>query len=193
MMNYMMIPIEVSARHVHLSKKVADVLFGKDYKFNIRKELSQPAQYAYEERVDIVGPKNILKSVAVLGPLRNKTQVEISMTDSFKIGVKSLIRESGDLDGTPGCTLKGPCGEYNLKSGLIVAKRHIHMHVSDAQKLGIKNGSIGSVKIKSLERSLVYNDVVIRVSNNFSLSMHIDTDEANAVNYKQGLTGELIL
>lgn len=189
----MNIPIEVSARHTHLSKEVADVLFGKDYNFNIRKELSQPGQYACEERVDIIGPKNTLKNVAVLGPLRAKTQVEISITDSLKIGIECPIRESGDLQGTPGCILKGPCGEYELESGLIVAKRHIHMHTSDAQKAGAKNGVVASVKIKSFERSLVYNDVVIRVSDNFSLAMHIDTDEANTLNYRQGLTGELIL
>ncbi len=189
----MMIPIEVSARHTHLSKEVADVLFGKDYKFSIKKELSQPEQYAYEERVDIVGPKGTLKNVCVLGPYRNKTQVEISITDSLKIGIKCTVRESGDLDGTPGCVLKGPCGEYELSSGLIVAKRHVHMHTKDAQKMGVENGFVASVGIKSLERSLIYNDVVVRVSDNFSLAMHIDTDEANALNYSAGLVGELIL
>lgn len=188
-----MIPIEVSARHTHLSKEVADVLFGKDYKFNIRKELSQPGQYACEERVDVIGPKGTLKNVCVLGPYRNKTQVEVSITDSLKIGIKCPIRESGDLDETPGCVLKGPCGEYELSSGLIVAKRHIHMHTNDAQKIGVKNGVVASVEIKSLERSLIYNDVVIRVSDKFSLAMHIDTDEANALNYAQGLEGTLIL
>lgn len=189
----MMIPIEVSARHTHLSKEVADILFGKDYKFNIRKELSQPGQYAYEERIDIIGPKYTLKNVSVLGPYRNATQVEISITDSLKIGISCPIRESGDLEGTPGCILRGPCGEYELSSGLIVAKRHIHMHTSDAEKIGVKNGTVAAVKIKSLERSLVYNDVVIRTSDKFSLAMHIDTDEANAVNYRLGLMGELVL
>lgn len=189
----MVVPIEVSARHVHLSQEVADVLFGNGYKFNIRKELSQPGQYAYYERIDIIGPKNTLKNVSVLGPLRAKTQAEISITDSLKIGINCPIRESGDLEGTPGCTLKGPCGECNIESGLIVAKRHVHMHTKDALKIGVQNGTLASVKIKSNERSLIYNDVVIRVSDNFSLSMHIDTDEANALNYKPELAGELVL
>lgn len=188
-----MVPIEVSARHVHLSKEAADILFGEDYKFNIRKELSQPGQYACIERIDIIGPKNTLKNVSVLGPLRSKTQVEISITDSLKIGINPPIRESGDLEGTPGCILKGPCGDYELKSGLIIAKRHIHMHTSDALKIGAKNGVLSSVKVSSQERSLIFNDVVIRVSDKFSLAMHIDTDEANALNYRTEISGELIL
>ncbi len=189
----MMVPLEVSARHVHLSQEVADALFGKDYKFNIKKELSQPGQYACYERIDIVGPKDTLKNVSVLGPLRTKTQAEISITDSLKIGINCPIRESGDLEGTPGCILRGPRGEYEITSGLIVAKRHIHMHTNDALKIGAKNGILASVKIKSYERSLIYNDVVIRVSDNFSLAMHIDTDEANALNYQPKLAGELML
>ncbi len=188
----MVIPIEVSARHVHLSQDAVNALFGKNYVLNVRKNLSQPGQYACEERVDIIGPKETLKNVAVLGPVRNKTQVEISITDSLKIGIKCKIRESGDLSETSGCVLKGPCGEYKLKEGLIVAKRHIHMTPQDAEKIGVVNGQIANVKINSQERSLIYNDVVIRVSDKFLLAMHIDTDEANALNYSPGLVGEVI-
>lgn len=189
--NQVDIPVEVSARHVHLSKDVADVLFGEDYIFSKRKDLSQPGQFACEERVDIKTDKETLKNVAVLGPLREKTQVEISLTDSRKIGVKGIIRESGDLDGTPGCTLIGPKGSIEIFEGLIVAKRHIHMSPKDAEKLDVKNGEEVKVRIKSEGRTLIFEDVVARVSEKFSLAMHIDTDEGNAVCHKSGTAGNL--
>ena len=185
------IPVEVSARHVHLSQEVADVLFGKGYKFSKRKDLSQPGQFACEERVDIKTDKSILKNVAILGPIRKKTQVEISLTDARKIGAKGVIRESGDLDGTPGCTLIGPKGSFEIFEGLIVAKRHIHMTREDAEKLNVKNGGKVKVRIKSESRSLIFEDVVARVSENFSLAMHIDTDEGNAVQYNNKIVGNL--
>lgn len=189
----MNIPIEVSARHVHLSKDAINALFGKDYTLTPKKALSQPGQFACEERVDIVGPKGALKNVAVLGPARKSTQAEISLTDSRKIGVKGMIRESGDLNQTVGFTLVGPNGEYNVKEGLIIAKRHIHMTPEDAEKLSVKDGEVGKIKVVSHGRSLIYDDVVMRVNENFSLAMHIDTDEANAMNYSPGLVGEVIL
>ncbi len=188
----MKIPVEVSARHVHLSKEAIDALFGKDYDLTPKKPLSQPGQFACEERVDIVGPKETLKNVAVLGPARKNTQAEISLTDSIKIGVGGMIRESGDLVESAGCTLIGPAGEYKINEGLIISKRHIHITPEDANKLSVKDGQIAKVKIISHGRSLTYDDVVIRVSENFSLAMHIDTDEANALNYQQGLIGEII-
>jgi putative phosphotransacetylase len=143
--------------------------------------------------VDVVGPKGMLKNVAVLGPARKSTQIEISLTDSRKLGVEGFIRESGDLKETVGCTLVGPVGEYSVKEGLIIAKRHVHMSPEDAKKLGIKDGQLGKVKVMSHGRSLVYDDVAMRVNKNFSLAMHVDTDEANALNYHNGLTGEIII
>ena len=188
----MNIPIEVSARHVHLSEKAVCALYGKGYKLSLRKNLSQPGQFACEERVNIIGPKGILKNVAVLGPERSKTQAEISITDSIKIGVKAPIRESGDLLNSAGCILQGPKGDFEISEGLIVAKRHIHMTYSDSQKINVKNGQIVSVKIKSEIRSLIFNDVVVRVNDNFKLAMHIDTDEANALNAHEGLCGNIV-
>lgn len=186
------IPIEVSARHVHLSSDAVESLFGKGYKLTPRKNLSQPGQFACEERVSIIGPRGVLENVAVLGPERAKTQVEISLTDSIKIGIEVPIRESGDLSNTPGCILQGPNGKFEIYEGLIVAKRHIHMSPSDSQTLKVKNGEVVSVKVCSDERSLIFGDVVVRVNSQFNLAMHIDTDEANALNAKIGLYGNII-
>ncbi len=188
----MNIPIEVSARHVHLSEEAVNALYGKGYELSLRKNLSQPGQFACEERVNIIGPKGILKNVAVLGPERSKTQAEISITDSIKIGVKAPIRESGDLLNSAGCILQGPEGNFEISEGLIIAKRHIHMTPSDSQKINVKNGQIVSVKVKSEIRSLIFNDVVVRVNNNFKLAMHIDTDEANALNAHGDLYGNIV-
>ncbi len=185
------IPIEVSARHVHLSLDAVEALFGKGYKLTPKKDLSQPGQYACEERVSIIGPRGILEKVAVLGPERKKTQVEISLTDSIKIGIKIPIRESGDLFNTSGCILEGPKGKFEIHEGLIAAKRHIHMSPSDSQVIKVKNGEVVSVKILSDERSLIFSDVVVRVNSQFNLAMHIDTDEANALNAKNGLYGSI--
>lgn len=189
----MMVPVEVSARHVHLSPECIDVLFGNNYKLTYKRDLSQPKQFVCEERVKIIGSKGFFDSVAVLGPVRNQTQVEISLTDARKIGVKPFIRESGDLVGTSGCILEGPHGKIELDSGVIVAKRHIHMHTVDANRINVKNKQMCSVEISGEERSLIFKDVVIRVSDNFSLAMHIDTDEGNAVNWKTGVTGNITL
>lgn len=189
----MNVPIEVSARHVHLSQNVAEVLFGKNHKFNVRKNLSQPGQYACEERVDIIGPHGFLNSASVLGPFRHKTQVEISLTDARKIGLKPPVRESGNLRGTPGCILRGTNGEVSLESGVIIAKRHIHMHTDDAMKIGVKNGQICEVRVKSDERSITFGDVAIRVNDKFALAMHIDTDESGAMNWLLGAIGAVVL
>lgn len=188
----MNIPIEVSARHAHLSKEAVEALFGKNHKLTPKRELSQPGQFLCEERVNILGENSILKNVAVLGPERKQTQVEISITDSIKLGIKSKIRESGDLKDTPGCVLEGPKGKYRIDNGLIISKRHIHMPSADAKNLGVHNGQIVSVEVKSLDRSLIFNDVVVRVSDNFRLSMHIDTDEANALNAYGEMHGDII-
>lgn len=189
----MKVPVEVSARHVHLSEKDIKKLFGDNYTLTHKRDLSQPGQFLCEERVEVVGAKGSFGSVAILGPARNQTQVEISLTDSRKLGITPFIRESGDLEGTPGCTLRGPNGETEIRSGVIVAKRHIHMHTSDAEKISAQNGQICKVKINSKERSLIFDDVVIRVSDKFALAMHIDTDEGNAVNWDIGVFGSVIL
>ena len=178
--------VEVSARHVHLSEQDLQTLFGKGAELTHRKNLSQPGQYACHERVDVVGPKNTLKGVSVLGPVRPSTQVEVSLTDARAIGVVAPIRESGQLDGTPGCTLVGPAGQVELTQGLIAAKRHIHMGPEDAEELCVCDKQIVNVKIESPERTAILGDVVVRVSTGFSAAMHIDTDESHAC----GLDGE---
>lgn len=173
--------VETSARHVHVSEADFKVLFGADAELTIKKELSQPGQYACNERVEIVGPKKSLPGVSILGPYRNATQVELSATDARSIGLPIAVRESGDLKETPGCTIVGPCGSLEIKEGVIVAKRHIHATTKDAEELGVKDKDIVSVKIESNGRSLIFGDVVARVSDSYALAMHIDTDESNAV------------
>ena len=172
--------VEVSARHVHLSEQDLETLFGKGYQLTPKKDLSQPGQFACEERVTVVGPKKELKGVSILGPTRKDTQVEISLTDARSIGVAALIRESGDIDGTNGCKIVGPCGEIEIEKGVIAAKRHIHMTPADAEKYGLQDRQVVSVKVDGKERSTIYGDVVVRVSEKFALAMHIDTDEGNA-------------
>ena len=172
--------VEISARHVHVSQQTLETLFGKGYELTVKKELSQPGQYACNERVDIVGPKRTLSGVSILGPCRAADQIEISATDARSIGVPAVIRESGDTAGSPGCKLVGPCGEVELSEGVIVAKRHIHLDPATAAELGVSDKQIVSTKIDTAERSLIFGDVVIRVSDKFSAAMHIDTDEGNA-------------
>jgi acetate kinase len=186
------IPIAISARHVHLTRETVDVLFGKDYELTEYKPLSQPGQYAANETVTIVGKKNKIENVRILGPLRPKDQVEISKTDEFFLGVDAPIRESGHLDGTPGITLIGTKGTVTLKEGVIIALRHIHMHPSDAELFGVKDHDIVSVEVDDEDRPLTFKNVVIRVSDKFKLEMHIDTDEGNAAEIKSGEEGVLM-
>ena len=158
----------------------------------IKKELSQPGQYACEERLTIVGPKNHLENVIILGPCRSETQVEISVTDARKLGVPGIIRQSGDIEGTPGCTLIGPAGQLDLDKGVIVAKRHIHMTPLDAVRARVKDNDIVFVITTSYERSLIFSDVVVRVSPSFRLAMHVDTDEANAFANEEDPSGVIL-
>lgn len=188
----MNIIVETSARHVHLTAETLEILFGKGYSLTKKKELSQPGQFACEERVTVVGPKSKLDKVSILGPLRSAVQVELSATDARSIGIEAQVRESGDLKGTPGCTLVGPKGEKAVSEGVIVAKRHVHLIPETAEKEGIANGQIVSVKINSNGRSAVLGDVVARVRSDFADAMHIDTDESNAVLATPGITGEVI-
>jgi len=180
------IKLEVSARHVHLSQADVEALFGKGHTLTPKKELSQPGQFACEERVTVVGPKKTFENVAVLGPARPASQVEFAKSDCFALGIMGLIRESGDIEGTPGVELKTENGSVMLDKGLIIAKRHIHMTPADAAEFGVKDKDVVSVEVNSNDRKLTFGDVVVRVSEKFSLAMHIDTDEGNAVNVGNG-------
>lgn len=184
--------IETSARHVHVSRRVLNILFGEGYELTHKKDLSQPGQFACEERVQVIGPKNSFPAVSILGPVRPETQVELSAGDARAIGVKAPIRESGDLKGSAGCKLVGPKGEVELEDGVIIAKRHIHATPEDAEKYGLADKQIVSVKVDTPERSLIFGDVVVRVSKNYALAMHIDTDESNAAGCTPGLMGEIL-
>ncbi|MBE6796731.1 MAG: phosphate propanoyltransferase [Ruminococcaceae bacterium] len=184
--------VEISARHVHVSEKDLEILFGKGYKLTPKKDLSQPGQFACEERVTVVGPKKELAGVSILGPCRPATQVELSLTDARSIGVKAPIRESGDIAETGACKLVGPCGEVELSEGVISAKRHIHMTTADAEKYGIVDKQIVSVKIPTEGRALIFGDVVARVSDSYALAMHLDTDEANAAAIPGSCTGIIL-
>lgn len=184
--------IETSARHVHVSEADLKVLFGENAQLTFKKALSQPGQFACEERVTIVGPKKSIPNVSILGPARNATQVELSATDARSIGVDIAIRESGDLKGTPGCKIVGPCGEIELTEGVIVAKRHIHITPEDAVELNLSDKEIVSVKVVNEYRSIIFGDVVVRVRSDFSKAMHIDTDESNAGSITPGTIGEII-
>ena len=184
--------VETSARHLHLSQEDLDTLFGPGYQLTNKKDLSQPGQFACVERVDVVGPKKTLAGVTILGPVRGNSQVELSLTDARSIGVDAPVRESGDVAGSGACRLVGPKGEVELKEGVIAAKRHIHMTPADAEAFGLKDKDEVSVKIDSNGRSLIFGDVVVRVSPKFALAMHIDTDESNAGCVAPGTMGEVI-
>lgn len=184
--------VETSARHVHVSREDLAILFGEGYELTKKKELSQPGQFACEERVAVVGPKSSFPAVSILGPCRNATQVELSAGDARSIGVKAPVRESGDLEGSAGCKIVGPKGEIEIENGVIVAKRHIHMTPEDAEKYSLCDKQVVSVKVQTAERSLVFGDVVVRVSPSYALAMHIDTDESNAAGCVPGLTGEIL-
>lgn len=185
------IEVEASGRHVHLSRTDADVLFGKGYAFTKIKDLSQPGQYACRERVTLTGPKGSLKNVIILGPERKETQVEVSLTDALILGIKSPIRQSGDIVGTPGITVSNEGKEIVLSKGLIVAKRHIHITEEDAKKFAVKDGEIIKIKVFG-DRPLIFDDMVVRVSKDFKTYIHIDYDEANACGFKAGTLGMII-
>lgn len=184
--------VETSARHVHVSQEALETLFGKGAELTKKKDLSQPGQYACEERVTVVGPKKELPNVSILGPVRPATQVELSATDARSIGITAPIRESGDVAGSGACKLVGPCGEVEISEGVIVAKRHIHLTPADAEELGVQDKEIVWVKIDTPERKAVLGDVVCRVHNNFARAMHIDTDEANAIGAGGELKGTIV-
>lgn len=185
------VPIGVSARHIHLSDEHVELLFGKGYTLTEMKPLSQPGQYAANETVAVVGPKATFAKVRILGPTRKRTQLEVSRTDAFALGVNPPVRESGDIAGSAGITLQGPAGEIKIEEGVIVAARHIHFHTSDAERFGIADKQSLCVRFSG-ERGVVFENVIARVSELYALDMHIDTDEANAAGVKNGDTAEII-
>ncbi len=182
--------VETSARHVHVTQETLEVLFGKGAQLEVKKMLSQPGQFASNQKVNVVGYKvnkltgekveAVLKGVSILGPCRKLNQVELSATDARSIGIAAPIRESGDIKGSAPCKLVGPAGEVELEEGVIVAKRHIHMTPADAEEFGVTNGQIVKLELNTPERSLTFGDVVVRVREDFALAAHIDTDESNA-------------
>ncbi len=179
--------VETSARHVHLTEADMVTLLGEGKTLTVKKMLSQPGQFASNERITLVGPKNSIANVLILGPTRPATQVEISLTDARSLGISAPVRESGDVAGSAGVKLVGPAGEVELSEGAIVAKRHIHLDPATAEELGVTDKQIVSTKIDTNGRSLIFGDVVVRVNANFAPAVHIDTDEANAA----GCTGEV--
>lgn len=184
--------LETSARHVHLSQSDLETLFGKGFELSVKKMLSQPGQFASNEKVAVIGPKGQFPKVSILGPVRRQTQVELSATDARSIGVTAPIRESGDLANSGACKIVGPEGEIEISEGVIVAKRHVHMTPADAENYGVKDGQSVSIKVDSAERSLTFSDVVVRVSDKYKLAVHIDTDESNACGAVPGMMVELI-
>ncbi|SCJ95898.1 Phosphate propanoyltransferase [uncultured Eubacterium sp.] len=173
------VKIGLSNKHVHLSQADLEVLFGKGHELTPTKDLVQPGQFAAEEKVDIVGPKKTLAGIRVLGPVRPETQVELALTDARTIGIKAPVRESGKLEGTPGCKLVGPCGEVELSHGVIAALRHVHLNDDQAKEAGVKDGDWVSIKIEG-ERGLVFDNVLVRAGAKHEKEVHLDTDEGNA-------------
>ena len=186
-----LIPVSISARHLHLKKEHLEILFGAGHELTKVKYISQPGQYAAEEKVTLVGPRGRLENVRVLGPLRKETQIEISATDARSLGIAPVVRDSGNIEGTPGLTLIGPKGTVNLEKGCIVAERHIHMTPKDAVEFGVVDGQNVSVKVNT-SRGGVFNNVTIRVREDYALDMHIDVDEANAFLISNGDMLELL-
>ena len=187
------IPIEISARHIHLCREDLDKLFGSGYELKIKKDLSQEGEFASEETVTLIGPKNTIEKLRVVGPIREKTQVELSYSDCFFVGIDVPLRLSGDVAGSAGAKIAGPVGEIELKEGVIIAKRHLHLNPKEADELNLKNNDLVKIKVIG-ERGLVFENIVVRVKPNFKKSAHIDTDEANAAGLgKVCGKGELIL
>lgn len=192
--------VETSARHVHVTDEALEVLFGKGHKLEVRKMLSQPGQFASNDKVEVIGynlkdPNGIRPSakLSILGPTRKHNQVEVSFTDARSLGLTAPVRESGDIAGSGKCTLKGPCGEVELSEGVIIAKRHIHMTPEDAAEFDVENGDIVKVVVDSGKgRKTIFDDTVIRISDKFALAMHIDTDESNACAGSGEVYGEIV-
>lgn len=187
------VTVGLSNKHVHLSKEHINILFGEGHELTPIKDLSQPGQFACDEKVDLVGPKRTIKGVRILGPARKETQVEISLSDGFTLGLTEVpVRDSGKTEGTPGVKLVGPKGEVELEKGVIAASRHIHMHTTDAEKYGLKDKDIVSVKVGG-PRGLIFENVLIRVNAEYALDMHLDVEEGNAAGLANGDAVEVII
>ena len=186
------VKIGISNKHMHLAQDDIEVLFGCSHGLVPAKELGQPGQFAAEEKVDLVGPKGTIKGVRVLGPARNETQIEVSMTDARVLGIEPPVRESGKLDGTPGIKLVGPCGSVDLDHGVIMALRHVHLSTDEAKEAGIKDKDWISVKVDG-ERGITFHNVLARVADSYRNEFHLDTDEGNAAGVGSGEFGEVIL
>ena len=185
------VEVEASGRHIHLSQHDLEALFGVGYQLTPMKDLSQPGQYACKERITITGPKGSIQNVIILGPVRKVSQVEVSLTDALALGIKVPVKMSGDIEGTPGITVTNGSRSLELKQGVIVAKRHIHMTPEDAIKFGVEDGEIIKVKVFG-GRPLIFDDLVVRVSKDFHTDVHIDYDEANACGYTKGTMGLIL-
>ncbi len=185
------IAVGISNKHLHLSQADLETLFGKGHELTVFKDLGQPGQYACQEKVDVVGPKGTLKGIRILGPVRSATQVELSMTDARSIGINAPIRESGDVAGSPGAKLIGPAGEVELKEGIIVALRHIHMTEQQALEAGVKDKEFVSLRFEG-PRAVTFDKVLIRANVNYAGEIHLDTDEGNAAGASTGDIGEII-
>lgn len=183
--------VGVSNRHLHLSQADLLTLFGPGHELTVLKDLAQPGQYAAEEIITLVGPKGSIPNVRVLGPVRSKTQVEVAMTDAYRLGIKPPVRDSGNLEGAAPITIEGPCGKVELDANVILAWRHIHMHTSDAAAYGVKDKDMVQVRVGG-ERGIIFENVLVRVRDDFALEMHVDTDEANAALLRNGAEVEII-
>ncbi len=187
------IPVAISARHVHLTAQNIDRLFGPGHPLHTRKALSQPGEFSTDETLTVIGPKGSISHVRVVGPAREEDQVEISRTDELTLGLDAPVRISGDLGETPGIKLVGPAGQITLSHGVVLAQRHVHMSPDDAQRLGVKDRQIVQVLIHSPHRSLIFGDVVVRVSAHYRLELHLDTDEGNAAGVQTGARASLLV
>ncbi len=179
------VKVRISGRHIHISRKDLEQLFGPGYSLTRYRDLAQPGQYAARETLTVVGPKGVIEGIRILGPVREKTQVEISGTDGYHLGIEPPVRDSGDIAGTPGIVLVGPYGAVNLKEGVILAATHIHMSPEDASRLKLKNGDRVQVLVDG-ERDIIFTEVLVRVDRSFITEMHVDTDEANAAVIEDG-------
>ncbi|PXX79639.1 phosphate propanoyltransferase [Dielma fastidiosa] len=184
--------VEISARHVHVTEETFRILFGDDAVLGFKKALSQPGQFVSDKKVNLIGKKKNIMNVSILGPCRNLNQVEVSKTDARTLGADAPIRLSGDIEGTESIIIEGPCGSVTLEQGLMVAKRHVHLDPETAKKLNKSDGEIVNVKLTSEERSLVFGDVVVRVSEKYRPAVHLDTDEGNAANINGDTTGLIL-
>ena len=188
----MKVQVGISNKHVHLSQKDLETLFGPGAELTVKKELVQPGQFASEQLVDIVGPKKTLTGIRVLGPVREESQIELALTDARTIGVKAPVKESGKLEGTPGIKVVGPCGEIELEHGVIAALRHVHLSPEEAAQAGVKDKDMISIRLEG-PRAVTFDEVLVRVKDNFVAECHLDTDEANAAGIGPDAVCELIV